>query len=61
MITINIPEWIIWLAFGVFLTQWILNGVLAYYKAKCALSWDRLDEATKKALGGKVMPRHAKF
>lgn len=58
---IVVPEWMVWMFAAMFCLQWILNAILAYYKAKCAKSWDQLDETTKRALGGKVMPRHAQI
>ena len=61
MITLTIPDWLIWLIIAAFFLQWGLNAAIAYYKNRCAEAWGQLDEVTKRALGGKTMPHHAKF
>ena len=38
MITIVMPEWLVWALIAMFFLQWIMNGILAYQERRSAES-----------------------
>lgn len=47
MVTVSIPEWVVWVIIATFFFQWFMNGLVAYYKNKSARSYESLQETIK--------------
>lgn len=50
MITIIVPEWLVYVIIGMFFVQWFMNGALIFYKNRNTKAYEKLDEWTKKVL-----------